>query len=304
MNIAGKPFSDRAPLLLGVDGGATRCRARLSTSAGRTLAEAVAGPANIRLGLEESLAAVSQAGTRCLEAAGLSSRDLDRIVACLALAGASEPACRVAAQRHAHPYRDAIVTTDAHAAYIGAHGGLDGGIVIVGTGSIGWAELGDRHIRIGGWGPAVSDEGSGAWLGREAMRRVLWAHDGRIPWSGLLTELFARFHSDPHAIVRWSSGALPKDFAALAPAVAERAAAGDAIAVELMRSAGRHIDGLAARLLAVGAPHLSLMGGLARHIEPWLAGVTRRHLVRPAGDALDGAIRLAGIHLVSLQAPA
>jgi N-acetylglucosamine kinase-like BadF-type ATPase len=35
------------------------------------------------------------------------------------------------------------------------------------------------------------------------------------------------------------------------------------------------------------------MGGLAEHMQPWLAEETRRHLVRPAGDALDGAIRLA-----------
>jgi glucosamine kinase len=172
----------------------------------------------------------------------------------------------------------------------------------VGTGSVGWAELGGRHVRIGGWGPAVSDEGSGAWLGREAVRRVLWAHDGRIAWSQLLTELFGELGSDPHAIVRWSCSAPPAEFAALAPAIVQRARERDAVAAELVRQAAAHVDALAARLLAAGAPRLSLMGGLARHIEPWLALETRRHLVRPAGDALDGATRLAGMHLSSLQA--
>jgi glucosamine kinase len=281
------------PLLLGVDGGGTQCRARLADLSGATLAEVVGGPANIRFGLEESLAAVFAAGARCLERAGLPASDSQRIIACLALAGASEPSHRDAAQAHPHPYRKAVVTTDAHAACVGAHAGQDGGIIIVGTGSIGWAELGGRHVRIGGWGLAVSDEGSGAWLGREALRRVLWAHDGRIQWTALLTVLFGKFRSDPHAIVRWSSEARPRDFAELAPLIVERAVDEDQAAVELMRMAASHVDALAHGLIALGARRLALMGGLAGAIEPWLAEATRRPMVAPNGDALDGALRLA-----------
>jgi glucosamine kinase len=38
---------------------------------------------------------------------------------------------------------------------------------------------------------------------------------------------------------------------------------------------------------------LSLVGGLAASIEPWLADATRHHLVAPRGDALAGALQLA-----------
>jgi glucosamine kinase len=38
---------------------------------------------------------------------------------------------------------------------------------------------------------------------------------------------------------------------------------------------------------------LSLVGGLAASIEPWLAGATRHHLVSPRGDAVDGALQVA-----------
>ena len=76
-------------LLLGVDGGGTRCRARLCAPSGARLGEAAAGPANIRLGLDVSFAAVLEATQACLEQAGLSSRDLPRITACLALAGSA-----------------------------------------------------------------------------------------------------------------------------------------------------------------------------------------------------------------------
>jgi glucosamine kinase len=281
-------------LLLGIDGGGTRCRARLCTAAGDKLGEGSGGPANLRLGVEQSFASVLEATTRCMSAAGLSPRDLKRVVACLALAGASEPNLLDAARRHRHPYRAAVVVTDAQAACAGAHGGRDGGIIVIGTGTIGWAERGGRHYRVGGWGWPISDEASGAWLGCEALRRTLWAHDGRIPWTGLLTALFKRFRSNPHAIVRWMTSALPRDFASLAPAIIEHAAAGDPVARELMQLAGGHVDALAQRLLAFGVDRLALVGGLAASIESWVAEATRSHLVAPLDDALAGALQLAG----------
>src|SRR5262252_3464432 len=250
-------------LLLGIDGGGSRCRARLCNISGTTLSEGVAGAANIRLGVEQSFASVLQATIQCMSGAGLSSRDFERVVACVALAGASEPSQLEAARRHEHPYRLAVFVTDAQAACIGAHGGRDGGIIVIGTGSIGWAELNGRQYQVGGWGWPISDEGSGPWLGCEALRRTLWAHDGRMPWSALPRSLFAKFRSDPHAIVHWMTGASPKDFATFAPEIIEHAADADPVAVELLQLAGAHIDALAQALVRLGADRLSLVGGLA-----------------------------------------
>jgi glucosamine kinase len=278
-------------LLLGVDGGGTRCRARLCSLDGTPLGEAVNGPANIRLGLDQSLNSVVQAVRQCLAQAGLASHDLPRITACLALAGASEPTHLAAAQARKFPFGRTTITTDARAACVGAHGGEPGGVIVVGTGTIGWAEPGGR--RVGGWGLPVSDEGSGAWIGCEALRRVLWAQDGRIAWTGLLNTVFERFKRDPHAIVRFSSEALPRDFGALAPIVVEHANQNDPAGVELMRLAGGHIDRLSDRLVALGAQKLALVGGLAPIMVDWISPATRKRLVRPEGDALDGAVRLA-----------
>jgi len=236
---------------------------------------------------------VREATLQCLRAAGLSSRDLERVVACLALAGASEPGQLESLRAREHPYRTAVFVTDAEAACVGAHGGANGGIIIVGTGSIGWAEMNGRQYRVGGWGWPISDEGSGAWLGCEALRRTLWATDGRITWTPLLRSLFRKFQSDPHAIVRWMTGALPKDFATFAPEIVEHVLDNDPIAVELMKSAGAHIDALAQLLLEFGVDRLALAGGLASAIEAWLAQDTRRHLVGPQGDAVAGAVQLA-----------
>ena len=280
-------------LLLGIDGGGSRCRARLCNIAGATLSEGVAGAANLRLGVEQSFASVLQATIQCMNGAGLSSHDFERVVACVALAGASEPSQLEAARRHEHPYRIAVFVTDAQAACVGAHGGRDGGIIVIGTGSIGWAELNGQQYQVGGWGWPISDEGSGAWLGCEALRRTLWAHDGRMPWSALLRSLFAKFRSDPHAIVHWMTDASPKDFATFAPDIVEHALANDPVAAELLRLAGGHVDALAQRLIDFGVDRLSLVGGLAASIEPWLADSTRHHLVAPRGDAVAGALQLA-----------
>ncbi len=280
-------------LLLGIDGGGSRCRARLCTISGAMLSEGTAGSANVRLGVEQSFASVHEATVQCMSGAGLSSRDVNRVVACLALAGASEPSQLEAARAREHPYRKAVFVTDAEAACIGAHGGRNGGVIVIGTGSIGWAELDGRQYRIGGWGWPISDEGSGAWLGCEALRRALWACDGRIAWTPLLRSLIARFQSDPHAIVAWMTDALPKDFASFAPEIIEHACAKEPVAVELLRLAGGHIDALARVLVNLGADRLSLVGGLAAPIEPWLADATRHHLVAPRGDALAGALQLA-----------
>ena len=67
-------------LLLGIDGGGSRCRARLCNISGATLSEGVAGAANIRLGVEQSFASVLQATIQCMSGAGLSSRDFKRVV--------------------------------------------------------------------------------------------------------------------------------------------------------------------------------------------------------------------------------
>ena len=263
-------------LFLGVDGGGTRCRARLADRSGHILGEGAAGPANIRLGLEASFTEVFRAAQQCLSEAELGFEAIARIFACLALAGASEARELDAMQSRSLPFRRVTITSDAHAACVGAHGGQDGGVIVIGTGSVGWAIVGGRQFRVGGWGLPLSDEGSAAWIGREALRTALQAYDGRIAPTPLLKRLLDEFASDPYAIVRWADAARPTE---LIPGIEQRAA--------------YHIDTLTTRLIALGAERIVLAGGLAPHLESWLAPQTRQHLVAPQGDAMDGALQLA-----------
>ena len=94
-------------LLLGIDGGGSTCRARVCTISGTTLSEGAAGSANIRLGVEQGFASVYEATVQCMSGAGLSSHDFDRVIACLALAVASEPSHLEAARQREHLAREA-----------------------------------------------------------------------------------------------------------------------------------------------------------------------------------------------------
>jgi len=79
-------MAGRNLLILGVDGGGTQSRARLCSNSGQLLAEAVSGPANLRLGIEASFSSVVEAARKCLERAAIGHSSLSRVVACLALA--------------------------------------------------------------------------------------------------------------------------------------------------------------------------------------------------------------------------
>src|SRR5260370_5869431 len=58
-------------------------------------------------------------------------------------------------------------------------GGIGNGIVIIsGTGSVAYGRVADgREARSGGWGWLIGDDGSAAWLAREATREVMRRSD-------------------------------------------------------------------------------------------------------------------------------
>lgn len=278
---------------LGVDGGGSGCRARLTDLAGTVLGEGSGGPANPRIDLERAMAGIAEAAGAALAAAGLSETALASVHAGLGLAGVGQRREFERLLARPHPFASRVLATDAHMACLGAHNGGDGAVLVVGTGSCGQALIRGRAVRIGGWGFPVSDQGSGAWLGLEALRAALLAHDALIDSPPLTAAVMARFDDDPEKVVAWLDEARPRDYAALAPLVVDHAAAGDPLAVGLMRQAAADLAGMAGRLLALGAPRLCLLGGLAPASTPWLPRDIRDRLSEPLGDALDGALMLA-----------
>lgn len=131
---------------------------------------------------------------------------------------------------------------------------LRGVALIAGTGSSCFATNGnDMHAGAGGWGPLLGDEGSGYSIGLAGVRRALLADDGRgLPTA--LQESVCSYFDVPRA-----HGAIGKLcdlkinqslLAGFAPEVSKAAHAGDAVAIEVIESAGTALGELAAFVAA------------------------------------------------------
>ena len=279
-----------ARFFLGVDGGATRCRARLRDSSGRELSHCVGPASNIYIDFDAAMRVVRETINSAI-AAGAARQE---IAVGLGLAGVSEDreAERVAA---ALPdFARVIVVNDAVAACVGANGLGDGGLIIAGTGSAGIARVGARTTIIGGRGFKLGDDGSAARLGEAALRATLRALDGLEPMSELARALGRHFGGDSLRMTRWAAEAKPTDYGAFAPQILDLAKSGDARACEIAGEAAKAIAALANALNTLGAERIALVGGLGEPLRPYLSPDVAKRLVRPRRDAVDGAILLAG----------
>jgi glucosamine kinase len=280
-------------LFIGIDGGASFCRSRIRDTGGNLLGEGWGGPANIHLDLPLAVQSIRAASEAAVRAAGLDERSLHRAHAGLGLAGAGIKSACDGLRSKLSPFASVVLETDAYIAWLGAHQAGDGGIVILGTGSCGLAVVNGQRITVGGYGPEVSDEAGGQRIGREALRRALWAFDGRIDRTELSTAILERFEWDPARIVCFASRATPADYAELAPLVLAYASAKDPIAVGIIQEAAYAAVQIIERLKDAGSPAISLIGGLAEPLTAWLPSHIRGLLSVPQSDPLDGAILMA-----------
>jgi glucosamine kinase len=286
-------LSDHAQFYIGVDGGGTSCRARIEDTEGRVLGQGAAGPAATRIGMDRSMQAVRTASMAAIIDAGLLPAALAQTSVGVGLAGIDRKGAREALLTFRHPFRKVIYASDANVACLGAHSGRDGGIVVLGTGSIGFATVKGRELRIGGYGFPISDEGSGADLGLQTVRLALRAHDGRARPTSFLLDVMRRLGPDPFTLVAWAEQATATEYATLAPVTLSYAEAGDPFADEIVSEGARHVEVLIRSLVEFGAPRVSLLGGLSSRLVRWLSPDVLRFLSPPEGDAVAGALLLA-----------
>jgi len=283
-------------IFIGVDGGATKCKVRVENSAGYLLGQAVGGPANIRLSIDKSWESIYHALNEALKATDIRLDNKNyRFHLGLGLAG-----CEVAEivdhfLSRPHSFTNVHLTSDAHVACLGAHGGHEGAIIIVGTGAVGYQIQEGIGTRAGGWGFPHDDEGSGAWIGLEAARLTFQWLDHRGEKSPLVEDVFAFFNNDVEHFTAWANHANSSEFARLAPLVINHSQQEEIAAVRLMKKAAHAIDRLGTALFKSQSHRekllpCSLFGGIAPFIEPWLGDELRACLVPRQADANTGAI--------------
>src|SRR5262245_54133453 len=154
-------------MFVGIDGGASFCRARIRDWNGQLLGEGWGGPANIHLDLPLATRSIRAASEGAIRAAGLNKLNLQNAYAGLGLAGAGMKGACDELLTKLDLFASVVLDTDAYIAWLGAHQASDGGIVILGTGSCGLAVVKGKRRMVGGYGAEVSDEAGGQRIGKE-----------------------------------------------------------------------------------------------------------------------------------------
>lgn len=277
---------------IGIDGGGTRCRARIIDQSDTILGEAVAGSANVFQNAKGSWESVRSAIAEAAKLAALSAEDLTHAHVVAGLAGAEVTSCADEFMRHVSGFQSFELLNDAQIACLGAHAGNDGAIYIIGTGSIGIAYEQGQWRRIGGWGFPLDDVGSGAWLGQQAVRLAIAQKDGQIPSSTMTEAVWKFFDHNSDTLIRWSQNATSGDYGQFSPLVTSAFDDQDERAIAVIQQQIHHISEQINTLLTDGLT-ISLMGGLASWVEPHLPAHIQQRLTPAQSDALSGALRYA-----------
>jgi len=281
-------------LFLGVDGGASRCRARIRDKRGVNLGEAEGPAANIHVDFDGAIASILNTLDSAAAAGGIDPAALLTGAIGLGLAGLMTPEDSKRVESALAGFARVRAANDATTARIGSTNGGDGALIIAGTGSAAAVGFGGVERILGGHGFLAGDDGSAAKIGLDATRLALRAHDGLEPSSPLTREFLARHGDDAAQVVRWASQATPGDFGHLAPRVLALAGEGDAHAKDIVRRAAVAIMDLIDAVRRAGAERISLVGGLADSLLPWLDPPYRGLVNAPLYDAVDGAILMIG----------
>lgn len=223
-------------VILGIDGGGTNTRAAIvangkvvgtgqSGSIKRLRVGAQVAEANLRAALKEAFA---QSGMKDIDAASCG-------VASASMPGITEWIAAVFSDFGIEKFEvvgDEVIALDS------AFRGGPGILQIAGTGSntIGRAPDGSRES-AGGWSSRLGDEGSGYWIGVNAVRRALHAHDREEPTQVIakVSEIWGTPTMDD--FINLGDSTPGPDYAALAPVIHELAEAGDPVAIGVLEQA-------------------------------------------------------------------
>jgi len=280
-------------LYLGIDGGGSKCRAVITADDGRVLGEGLGGPANPYFGLERAITSILEATEHALADAGLTSEDKGRLIAGVGLAGVNLPHLFTAMNEWQHPFLRMYLTTDLHAACLGAHAGTEGAVIVVGTGSCGFSSVSGETLILGAHGFLMGDKGSGAWIGLEAIKAVLLAADELGPQTLLSDSIEELLGCKGLGMIEKMTGVPSRSYAKIAPLVFIAAEQQDSVAIDVLTEAGLYISALANKLLTTNPQRLSMIGGVSARLLPWLDSAVVEQVLEPIEQPEFGSIYFA-----------
>lgn len=301
-------MSDVKPFILGIDGGGSKTEALLMDLNTKRQTSFFSGGINsiidgVDASREQLRLLIEQIDNRLVQENG------EILSICIGSASTINEAVEnwpLLQLRKAFQHAKIKEVIDSRIALEGALNGKPGAVIIAGTGSIGYSMgSGQSIIRCGGWGPVFGDEGSGYWIGCEALRSVAMEMDGRGEPTRLTERLrdHLPFHNGIELIDRVYGRMDRKEIASLAAVVGSCASDQDPVALRILDQAGKHLARLLLTLIQQtnwdSTPVLSYAGGVFRmgdlillplkeHLGEWAA-----MLKEPCHSPSYGALMLA-----------
>ena len=293
--------------VLGIDAGGTKTICYLANEQARVIAES--------RGVGPSLKAIGEAGVEAILRQVITGvlpdeREVDAL--CLGMAGVDRPQEASLMERVlgriVKTSRVVLIVNDALVALEAGAPGEAGIVIISGTGSIAYGrDSRGLAARAGGWGHVLADEGSGYWLGRQALRAVMRESDCRGPSTSMTRRLLAHYHvTRAQDMVRavYAGDLKPAAIATLASVVQAAAEEGDAVAEGIIDLGATELAVAAvsvATRLDLRACPVVLAGGIFRAVPRMREAVTVQLSARLPGVSIRpldvepalGAVRLA-----------
>ncbi len=233
--------------ILAIDGGQSSTACMVGLTDGTLLSSGHGGPAAVP-GAAQSVNLMRAALTACVNEAldGITPRPHSVRATYLGLTGGTQAALDILPTL----IQTQMILAEGDAAAslaCGTYGG-PGMAIISGTGCVAYAKNshGEETVR-GGWGYLLGDEGSGFWIGLQAVRAAVRAEDGRgprTPFTGQVMRqlLVADMREAQHQI--YNEQITRPDVARLTLLVMDAAEEGDEIAGSILDQASRELYSL------------------------------------------------------------
>ena len=275
--------------MLGIDAGGTKTLCLLADAHGAVVSEGRGPGANLHVAGESGVEAT------LLDVVGQAIRDrgITPAAVCVGIAGVDRDDEARAIRAIVHricPGARALVVNDALIALVAGAHDAPGIVIIAGTGSITYGRnRSGEAARAGGWGHMVGDEGSGYWIGREAVAAVMRAADGRGPSTRLTAEILAHFNvADVSRLPKivYDRDVPRVNVAARGPIVQRVAEFRDAVALRILDRAAEELviaaRSVSSRLEMYGESFTFYLAGGAFQVVPRLVDELARRLVEVA----------------------
>lgn len=297
-------MTENVQYYLGIDGGGTKTEFWLTDGEGFLLASCVLGASNPNdIGLDATCALLAQGVYAVTDGY---DRSAISVFAGIAGAGVADNASHIRQHLYSLGFARTDCKSDVYSSLAACLGQSDGIAVIMGTGSVAYAQHCGEILRAGGYGYLFGDAGSGFALGRDAILAALQAEDG----SGaptLLHDLVSNACGKACVLDAlsdfYSSG--KAGIARYAPLIFQAYVKNDAVAAEIL---SRNISAIADLIRTIGARmdqssvRVVLCGGLMAHslhilplLQDVLAKDARTYALSISKAApVQGALYLAG----------